>query len=175
MRERSHVVLLGGRSGVGKTAVGAEVHVQLVRADVRHGLIEGDNLDQAHPAPWQHGHPLAERNLAAMWRNYRLLGHSRLVYTGTASVQPDVVRSLVQAMGDDPLVTAVLLTASDATALERLQRREIGSALDLHLERSRLAARRLEAEAPGWVHRVETDGRPVADVAAEVVALAGWA
>jgi hypothetical protein len=56
----------------------------------------------------------------------------------------------------------------------RLAQREIGTALDWHLERSALMARRLDNRAPGWVHRVATDERAVADIAAEVISLTGW-
>jgi predicted kinase len=171
---RSHLVLVGGRSGVGKTTVAAEVHAQLVARDVRHCVVEGDSLDLAHPAPWTQGLDLAERNLAAVWRNYRDAGYRRLVLTGTAVVQADVVRSLVLAMGDDPEVTAVLLTAGDGTALDRLRRREVGSALDAHVQRSAEAAHRLEELAPAWVTRLPTDGRTVPQLAAQVIALAGW-
>jgi hypothetical protein len=81
---RSEVVFLGGRAGVGKTSVGTEIHEQLSARQVRHCLIEGDNLDLAYPPPWEHG--LAERNLAAMWANYRVLGYRRLIHTNTVSV-----------------------------------------------------------------------------------------
>jgi hypothetical protein len=165
-------VFLGGRSGTGKSSVGYEMHAQLSAARVRHCLIEGDNLDQAYPPPWEHG--LAERNLAAMWANYRALGYRRMIYTNTASVLPDVMDELTAAMGDGPELTAVLLTCSDATARERLAGREIGTALDWHVERSDLMARELERGVPGWVHRVATDGRPVAGIAAEVIRLTGW-
>ena len=77
-------------------------------------------------------------------------------------------------MGDHPRVTAVLLTCRDTTARQRLARREIGTALDWHVERSDLMARRLDQRAPAWVHRVATDGRAAADIAAEVISLAGW-
>jgi len=169
---RSEVLLIGGRSGVGKSSVGYELVHQLTRARVRHALIEGDTLDEAWPPPWEHH--LAERNLAAMWANYTELGYHRLVYTNTASVREDVVESLVEAMGDDPLVVGVLLTATDATARARLGGREIGSALDLHVERSNRAAVELEELAPSWVHRVGTDGHGVAEVALEVLGLTGW-
>ncbi|MFB9239407.1 hypothetical protein ACFFWC_28390 [Plantactinospora siamensis] len=155
---------------MGKTSVAAEIHEQLSVAGVRHCLIEGDNLDQAYPAPWEH--KLAERNLAAMWGNYRRLGYRRLVYTNTASVR--VIDELSAAMGDDPRVTAVLLTAGDTTAAERLARREIGTALRRHVERSALAARELDEVVADWVHRVPTDGRTVTEIAAEVIGLAGW-
>jgi RimJ/RimL family protein N-acetyltransferase len=78
-------------------------------------------------------------------------------------------------MGDDPGVTAVLLTCGAVTARQRLAQREIGTALDWHSERSDLMARKLDKHAPAWVHRVATDGRAVADIAAEIIGLAGWA
>ncbi len=165
------MLLLGGRSGVGKSSVGYEIHAQLSAGGVRHCVIEGDNLDLAYPPPWEHG--LAERNLAAMWGNYRALGYRRLIYANTVSVR--FVDELTAAMGDDPRVTAVLLTADDVTARQRLARREIGSALEQHVVRSDLAARELEALSPAWVHRVPTDGRPVVDIAGEIIGLTGWA
>jgi len=112
------------------------------------------------------------RRPGAIWANYRALGYRRMIYTNTASVR--VVDDLTAAMGDSPRVTAVLLTCSDATARQRLARREIGGALEPHIERGKMAARELQDLAPDWVHRVSTDDRTVADVAAEVVGLAGW-
>lgn len=155
---------------MGKSSVGNEIHAQLSAAGVRHCLIEGDNLDLAYPPPWEHG--LAERNLAAMWANYRALGYRRMIYTNTVSVRS--ADRLTEAMGDGPGVTAVLLTADDATARHRLAKREIGTALDRHVERSDLMARELDRTVPGWVHRVPTDGRPVADIAAQIIVLTGW-
>ena len=167
---RSEVLFLGGRSGVGKTSVANEIHVQLSAAGVRHCLIEGDNLGLAFPPPWEHG--LAERNLAAMWGNYRALGYRRLIYTNTVSVRS--VDTLTTAMNDDPLVTAVLLTAGDETARQRLAQREIGTALQTHVESSDRAARELAELTPDWVHRVTTDDRPVPGIAAEIITLTGW-
>jgi hypothetical protein len=172
MTERTEALLVGGRAGVGKSSVGYEIHEQLSAAGIRHCLIEGDNLDMAYPAPWEHH--LAERNLAAMWVNYRALDYRRMIYTNTASVLEKVIGELTAAMGDDPQVTGVLLTCSDATARQRLAQREIGSALDWHVERSAQMARRLDRGAPAWVHRVATDARTVADIASEVISLTAW-
>jgi hypothetical protein len=169
---RSDVVFLGGRSGAGKSSVGYEIHAQLSDAGVRHCLIDGDNLDMVFPPPTEHG--LAEQNLAAMWATYRSAGYRRMVYTNTASVLEKVAGRLTSAMGDDPNVTAVLLTCSDEAARRRLAQREIGTGLGRHVERSDLMARKLERDAPSWVHRVSTEDRPVADIAAEVIALTGW-
>jgi hypothetical protein len=169
---QTEALLIGGRAGVGKSSVGNEIHEQLSAAGLWHCLIEGDNLDMAYPEPWEHH--LAERNLAAMWANYRALGYRRMIYTNTVSVLEKVIGELTAAMGDDPVVTGVLLTCSDATARQRLAQREVGSALDSHVERSAQMARRLDRGAPAWVHRVGTDGRTVADIAAEVISLTAW-
>ncbi|UYG17506.1 AAA family ATPase [Brachybacterium huguangmaarense] len=164
------VIILGGRSGVGKTSVAAEASRILARADIRHAVIEGDNLDQAHPEPWRQGIDLAERNLAAMWANYRAIGYSRLIFTNTVSVLE--IPTLAVTLGTDLRPFGVLLTASDETAAQRLGQREIGSALDEHIERSRQAVARLDAESTA--HRVHTDGRSVSDIAREILSVAGW-
>jgi hypothetical protein len=69
---------------VGTTTVAHALHRLLAERDVRHAVIEGDLLDLAHPAPWEHG--LAERNLAAVWSNYRDLGYRRLAAEAPESV-----------------------------------------------------------------------------------------
>jgi hypothetical protein len=170
--DQTQVVLIGGRSGTGKSTVGYEMHAQLSAAGVRHCLIEGDNLDMAYPAPWEHS--LAERNLAAMWASYRALGYRRMIYTNTACVLEKVIRELTASLGDDPQVTAVLLRCSNATAHHWLSQLEIGTALPQHVERSALMARKLDECAPHWVQRVITSDQPVADIAAEIIGLAGW-
>jgi len=165
------VIFIGGRSGVGKSSVAAEASHLLAQADVRHAVIEGDNLDQAHPQPWRSGIPLAERNLAAMWANYREVGYSRLIFTNTVSVLQ--VAELEAALGGHVRSTAVLLTSTDAVAADRLAKREIGTALEEHVARSAAAARRLDAGAPDAI-RIATDGRAVAEIARVVLERAGW-
>ncbi len=171
---RSQLLLIGGRSGVGKSTVAAEVHRQLSEHGVHHAWIEGDNLDMAFPVPWQQGHQLAEANLAAMWSNYRAHGYSRLIYVNTASVLGHVIDALTTAMGDNPSVSAVLLGSSDEVAEQRLVQREVGGGLEHALGRSRQAARELEASAPAEVSRLDTDGRSATDLAAEIVQWSGW-
>ncbi len=68
----------------------------------------------------------------------------------------------------------VLLTASDATASERLAGRELGSELEKELERSAYKARLLDKRAPADTMRIVTDGRSVLEIAREVVAATGW-
>lgn len=170
MTDRSEVLFIGGRSGVGKSSVASELHERLFAVQVEHAVIEGDNLDLAYPRPWEHN--LAEKNLRAMWQNYRALGYRRLIYTNTVSVlQTDV---LAAAMGDDPLVKAVLLSASDDAAAVRLGGRESVTTLELHLTRSFEKAAELEQQTPAWVWHIHTDGKDVPTVASEILELLGW-
>lgn len=143
------VLFIGGRSGVGKTSVAAEIGRQLTAADVWHALKEGDNLTQA-PNP----------------------GYHRLIYTNTVSVLE--MDNLVNAIGGDVTATGILLTASDKTAAERLTGREIGSGLSYHLEASKRGADRLAATASDQVHRVATDARSIAAIASEILSLTAW-
>ena len=166
----TQLLLIGGRSGSGKTQAASELHALLAREDVRHAVIEGDYLDLAHPTPWEHH--LAERNLAAVWANYRELGYERLIYSNT--IAPLQAAELAAAMGDDPVVTAVLLSASNDTAYARLAGRESGAELQEHLRRSEVVAARLDEECAPEVVRVDTNGRTSAEVAEHILGLLPW-
>ncbi|MBP1302732.1 MULTISPECIES: AAA family ATPase [unclassified Curtobacterium] len=171
---RSEVLFVGGRSGVGKSTAAEALHDLLVAADVPHAVIEGDLLDLAHPAPHV-AHPavrLAERNLRAMWAAYRELGHHRLVFTNTVSVLEH--ERLAAAMGDDPVVTAVLLRASDATTAARLARRVGGTVPHAQLAHSTATAGRLDSAVADTVARVDTDGRSPLEIARRLASLTGW-
>jgi cytidylate kinase len=170
--EPSEVLLIGGRSGIGKSTVALEVSHLLAEAAVQHAVIEGDNLDLAYPVPWRLGLHLAELNLSAMWHNYRKAGYRRLIYTNTVSVLES--KALAGAMGGEVRSIGVLLTASDGTARSRLAIREVGSTLEQHVARGIRAARDLESKAANSVHRVTTDGRPITEIAREIISLTGW-
>jgi len=166
----TQLLLIGGRSGSGKTQAASELHALLAREDVRHAVIEGDYLDLAHPTPWEHH--LAERNLAAVWANYRELGYERLIYSNT--IAPLQAAELAAAMGDDPLVTAVVLSASNDTVYARLAARESGAELLEHLRRSEAAAARLDEECTPEVIRIDTNGRTSAEVGEHIRNLLPW-
>ncbi|MFE2359006.1 AAA family ATPase [Streptomyces parvulus] len=169
------LLLIGGASGVGKTTVAWEVSSALQEKNTAHCLIEGDYMDQIHPAPAGDPHRTAitERNIAAVWSNYAALGHPRLLYTNTVSIleEPMIRRAMG---GRTSRVTCVLLTAEEATVRQRLAQREIGSQLPAHIERSLKKARRLDEAAPPGTVRIPTDGRSVQDIATRVLEAAGW-
>ncbi|MEU7471107.1 AAA family ATPase [Streptomyces sp. NPDC044984] len=175
--DQAEALLIGGRAGAGKTTVAWEVSARLRAAAVSHAIVEGDYMGQVHPAP--EGDPdrsgITESNLTAVWANFARLGYRRLVYTNTVSVLPEATGMFERAMGAGVGIVRVLLTASDATARERLTGRELGSELERELAGSARKARLLDRRAPAGTVRVVTDGRSVADIAREVVAATGWA
>ncbi|MGX1135557.1 hypothetical protein RKD49_007747 [Streptomyces glaucescens] len=174
--DHAEALLIGGRAGVGKTTVGWEVSALLRAAAVPHAVIDGDFMGQVHPAP--EGDPdrseITESNLTAVWANFARRGYRRLIYTNTASVLPEASGMFRRAMGTRVRIVRVLLTASDATARDRLVRRELGSELERELEGSARKARLLDQRVPADTVRVVTDGRAVVDIAHEVLAATGW-
>ncbi|WP_349318965.1 ATPase [Mycolicibacterium canariasense] len=172
VNDRAEVLLIGGRSGVGKSSVAFECHEVLLAEDISHAVIDGDMLDLAYPVPWEHG--LAERNLSAIWANYRSLGFRRLIFVGTACVLPDESTKIIAAMGDRPRVVPVLLTCTDATATHRLRQRETGTGFNRHRGSSQQMATTLAAGINDDVHLIATDDRSVCDVAADVLACTPW-
>lgn len=165
-----HMLLIGGRSGVGKSTVAFALHDLLSARGVQHAVIEGDALDLAYPAPWEQ--QMAERNLKAIWNNYAADGYRRLIYTNTVSVLE--AGKLARALGEDTEVTSVLLQASDKTTEERLGRREQGDSLRDHVNRSARAARFLDARSPSAAHRITTDTLEPNDIAEEIIQILGW-
>lgn len=133
-------------------------------------------MGQAHPAP--EGDPrrrmIAERNLTALWSNYAELGYRRLIYTQTVSVLAENAAMFQRAMGVNVRIVRVVLSASDATARERLTGRELGSELEHELQSSARKARILDEQTPLDTVRVATDGRPVVDIAREVLGATSW-
>jgi hypothetical protein len=169
------LLLIGGGAGVGKTTVAWEVSAALQAKGTAHCLIEGDYMDQIHPAPADDPSrsAITERNTAAIWANYAALGQQRLIYTNTVSILEEPM--IRRAMGGGEIrATRALLTAEEATVRERLAQREIGSQLDAHIERSLRMARHLSEEAPAGTVRIPTDGRSVQDIALHVLQAAAW-
>lgn len=172
---RTRLLVVGGASGTGKTSVALELSALLRRERIAHALVDGDNLDASYPAPGDVDREwFSAVNLGKIWATYRAAGQRRLVYVNTVSVLEAGALAAVIETDADVEVVAVLLAADPSSVHERLRGRERGSELAVHLERSDDRRAELEERAPAWVTRVDTTGRTIGQVAAEVLAITGW-
>ncbi|MBT8163016.1 MULTISPECIES: ATPase [Arthrobacter] len=171
---RTEVLLLGGRSGVGKTTSALAAHELLKQSDVHHAVIEGDYMDLAYPAPHREfpSAGFAWRNLKAVWANYHAFGYRRLIYANTASVL--FADRIAEAIGGHPRIIPVLLCCGDSDAARRLSSRNHGATRPEDLERNREAARGLNDGAGTGVFRLDTDALSPTQVAEELVRHTGW-
>lgn len=75
----------------------------------------------------------------------------------------------------DAAITVIRLRATEASLLERLDRREVDAAVrDAQAERTLRQAKRMDVEPPGGLIMVATDGRSPAELAAEILDSIGW-
>lgn len=167
------VLLIGGAAGVGKSAVGWEMSVQLKRAGFPHWFLDADVLDAAWPRPDDDldGSRLTVRNLRAMGEVFSSEGYTRCIYAQTAAV---VDQDLIIAALGAVHMKGFLLTASEPARTARLTQREIGTDLDRHVSTGARMAEFLDRSAPGWVERIDTDRLGVAAVARMIILKAGW-
>jgi predicted kinase len=167
------VLLITGPVGVGKTTVAGEVSALLARAGVAHALVDIDGLSECYPAPPDDpfNEALALRNLAAVWANYRAAGAGRLVLARVLESRDDLERYRAAVPG--AVIQVVRLRASVDTLTGRVRRREAGAGLAWHVARAAELAAQMDRDRVEDAV-IETDGRPLADIARDVLARAGW-
>lgn len=167
------VLIVTGPVGAGKTSVASEISEILEEARVPHALVDIDALRGCYPRttddPYQVR--LAMRNLAAVWRNFREEGAARLVAADVIESR-DELEGYRQAVPGAQILVA-RLRAGPETLRERIAQREIGSGLDRHLRRAVELARQMERDRVEDF-AVQTDGKPVGEVAREVLVRSGW-
>jgi len=170
------VLLIRGPSGVGKTTVAHEISALLRERSLAHALVDTDDLVRIVPVPAADARAarLAALNLSALWANYRAAGARRLILVGVIeSLASDVawIRESVPAAQ----LYVVRLRASRDALHERLSRRHSTPSFDEHLCTSIAVGTRMDREAAGAGAVVETTGRPVGDVARDILRCSGWA
>lgn len=168
------VLYISGPVGVGKTSVGGELGEVLIERDVPHTFLDFDQLTYTHPRPAgdQWGERLALRHLQAFWRHCYEAGARNLVISQVCETQGAVDNMSRVIPGATP--TVVQLTASLACLHERVRKREIGSGLQWHLNRSgELLTILTGANAPCDV-RIDTDRCTIRELAEELASLISW-
>jgi broad-specificity NMP kinase len=169
------VLVICGAAGVGKSTLTWEIGRQLQDVEVRHAIIDSDELDRVYPQPT----PLSEQvalcrtNLAALWDNYAALGHSRLVLSGVfVDLEADLSWITDALSGAD--VTVVRLLAGDETLSQRVEAREIGTGRDDQIGRTLAQAKALRQRVSERAIAIQTDDRNPKEIAEEVIGLIGW-
>jgi chloramphenicol 3-O-phosphotransferase len=165
------VLLVTGPIGVGKTAVLREADSLLIEAGGCHATVELEEIARCWPRAIESSRAaFVYQNLAALWSNFAAVGASRLLLSVLVERRPEVER--VSSAVPGAIVTVVRLHAPLAVLEQRIRLREPESP-DGELDGARWWARHFEAEQPED-YLVDTDQRPVREVAHDVLRLAGW-
>jgi hypothetical protein len=182
------ILWLCGPAAVGKSTVGWQVYQQVRRAGVNAAFVDLDQIGFHRPVPAgdQGNHRLKAANLAAVWRAFRAGGAGRLIAVGPLD-RPAQVAAYVAAL---PAATIRLcrLHASREALADRVARRGrgitparglagdelIGQPAAWLCEIADQAARTLDALDGIGDLRVDTDGRPADEIAAEILRRTGW-
>lgn len=168
------LLLISGPVGVGKTSVGEEVSSALKRRGVAHTFVDMDCLAATYPRPSddRFGTRLALLNLREVWANCMAAGSRNLIISRVVETQHEVED--IQHMVPNSRPVVCLLRASNLTLVERVRARELGSGRSWHEERAIELAESLEKSAPADFV-IDTEGRPLSEIADEVVAKIDWA
>jgi predicted kinase len=165
------VLLVTGPIGVGKTAVLREADAILVEAGSEHATIELEEIARCWTSATEHSRTaFVYQNLAALWSNFVAVGASRLLLAALLEQRSDL-RCVSQAI-PGATITVVRLDAPVSVLERRIRMREPASPED-ELAGARWWATHLD-QVKVEDHVVETESRPVAAIAREVLRLADW-
>jgi predicted kinase len=167
------VLVVTGPVGVGKSAVAVELSNRLRDLQVPHAVVDMDWLRACYPSPPHDRFHMALglRNLAAIWANYRAARPGRLIIVDiveTRSALNDYHAAIPNAE-----IVIIRLDATISTIHRRLEGRESGASLAWHKHRAAELSKQWAAQ-PVEDLIIETEGKTVAEVTEEVLALAGW-
>jgi hypothetical protein len=157
---------------VGKTSSAIEVSERLQRQGVAHALLDTDELDRIFPVPRDLAR-ITERNLAFMWEGFHERGIRRIILVGVLLDRPSELSWIRRAIPDARL-TIVRLVASEATLVDRIRLREIGSGFEGQLERTRKQLLALEQDPPTDAVILPTDGASIGEIAGRILDRSGW-
>jgi hypothetical protein len=165
------VLLVTGPIGVGKTAVLHEADALLIEADSRHDTVELEEIVRCWPNTIEGSRTtFAYRNLAALWSNFAAVGASRLILSALVEQRSDL--RLVSEAIPSAAITVVRLHARLSALEQRIRMRE-PAAPESELVGARWWTQHFN-EVRVEDHVVETENRPVGEIAREVLRLANW-
>ncbi|MFC6018234.1 AAA family ATPase [Plantactinospora solaniradicis] len=178
------VVWLCGATGVGKSTVGFQVYLKVLRAGLTAAYVDLDQLGFCGPTPA--GHRVKARNLAALWRVYREAGAQALVMVGPAAdgstldgyadaLPGSTVTVCRLHAGRDQLTSRIMLRSQGRGAWSQPGDPLVGRSAPYLLRVADQAAHEAETlERARIGHRIDTDGRSIEEITDVVVARIGW-
>lgn len=145
----------------------------LRKRKVAHSFIDLDALAETFPRPKDdpYGSRLALRNLRDVWANCTAAGSRNLVVARVVETDSDLEGIRAAIPGSQ--ATVCLLRATDDALLSRIRKREVGSGLAWHEQRTLELADSLEKCGP-FDFVVDTDQRQPPDIAREIVDQVQW-
>jgi hypothetical protein len=164
------VLLVTGPIGVGKTDVLHEADALLIQSGSRHATVELEEIARCWSDAIEGSRTaLAYQNLAVLWSRFVAVGASRLLLSALVEQRSDL--RLVSEAIPGAAITVVRLHATPSALEDRLRRRERVPEDDLvgarwwsqHFDEVRVED-----------HVVETENRPIVEIAREVLRLADW-
>lgn len=171
MQVRVPIIIITGPVGVGKTTVALEVSELLEQGGIAHACVDLDALRWCYPRrpDDRFSTRLAMKNLAAIWVNFQTYGAASLVVADVIESRAELDR--YRAAIPDTDIFVVRLTASLQTLAQRLKQRELGLALEWHLQRAPELTAIMERNRVEDL-LVSTDNRAVTQIAREILAAA---
>jgi hypothetical protein len=165
-------LLITGTTGVGKSAVAAEINDTLAELRIPNAAVDLDALTWQWPSTSKWNNDLMFSNLASLWPNYQAHGATHLVLSRVLEGREELSRYVLAVPGAE--ITVCRLVAPETLRVSRLvARMPPGPSRDWHIKRTVELDTELERlRLEDFV--VENDIRALRNVAVEVLVRARW-
>jgi|SRR5437588_7635102 len=163
--------MITGGMGAGKTTVLGEASDILALRHIAHAAIDLDALGLAHLTSGAGNNDVMYRNLQSVCKNYASLGVRRLLLA--RAIEDRAELELCREMVSPTNTVLCRLTASIEVMQQRVQMRESGVSQGQYVARvAKLNALLDRARLEDFT--VSSEGRPLTDVALEMLVKAAW-